>query len=420
MPQFAYKALQLDGVAVEGLIDASNRHEAMRQVEGRGLKPIRLAEAKAGAKPTRSGAATGGEAEEGGFSFKLGQPRKITPRILENFTRLLSSLLAAGVPFSRALEIIHREAAEPVAKAKWKEIHGLVIDGMSLSDAMARSPETFPRVYIAMVEAGETGGFLDVVLAQIADFQAREKELQGRVLTALMYPAILLVLAIGVLIFLLVFFIPRFQLVFQGFNAQLPLLTQMIVGVSEAVRHYGLFLLAGVVIAAISARNWFKSEKGRRTWEGMVLRIPSVGPLLAQFAMARFCRMLGTLLGAGVPLINALNVARRSIGNQVLVDAVSESIDRVKEGKPLGKSLAQNRTLFPGAVVEMISVAEESGKLDQELLRLAATTEGDLDRQLRGLVALAEPLMLFVIAALVGTIFIGMVIPIFSLQDHIK
>lgn len=410
MPQFAYKAMQLNGALVEGNVDASNRHEAMRQVEVLGLKPIRLAESGGGA--AKSAAAAGG--------FQLGGAKKITPRMLENFTRLLSSLLAAGVPFSRALVIIHREASAPVAKAKWKEIHDFVIDGMSLSDAMARSPETFPRVYVAMVEAGEAGGFLDVVLAQIADFQAREKDLQGKVITALMYPVILLVLAMGVLIFLLVFFIPRFQMIFQGFNAELPILTQIIVGISEAVRHYGLFLGAGIVVGVVSLRNWFKSEKGRRSWEGLILKIPTIGPLLAQFAMARFCRMLGTLLGAGVPLINSLNVARRSIGNQILVDAVSESIDRVKEGKPLGKSLAQNRSLFPGAIVEMISVAEESGKLDQELLRIANVTESDLDRQLKTVVALAEPLMLFLIAALVGTIFIGMVIPIFSLQDHIK
>jgi type II secretory pathway component PulF len=416
MPQFAYKALQLDGAAVEGLIEASNRQEALRQVEGRGLKPLRLAESK-GAAPAASPAAAKGLALP---KLQFGQPRKITPRMLENFTRLLSSLLAAGVPFSRALVIIHREASVPVAKEKWKEIHDLVIDGMSLSDAMARSPETFPRVYVAMVEAGETGGFLDVVLAQIADFQAREKELQGKVMTALMYPAILLILAMGVLIFLLVFFIPRFQLVFAGFNAELPLLTQVIVAISEGVRGYGLFIGAILAVGFFSFRTWFKSPAGRRAWEGLILRAPTIGPLLAQFAMARFCRMLGTLLGAGVPLISALNVARRSIGNQILVDAVSESIDRVKEGKALGKSLAQNRDLFPGAIVEMISVAEESGKLDNELLRIANTTEGDLDRQLKAAVALAEPLMLFLIAALVGTIFIGMVIPIFSLQDHIK
>lgn len=419
MPQFAYKALQLDGITTEGFIEAGNRQEAMRQVELRGLKPIRLSEsASSGAKaPSANPGAPGGGLN---LKLKFGQSGKITPRILENFTRLLSSLLAAGVPFSRALVIIHREAAEPVAKAKWKEIHDLVIDGMSLSDAMARSPETFPRVYVAMVEAGETGGFLDVVLAQIADFQSREKELKGKVMTALMYPAILLILALGVLIFLLVFFIPRFQLVFQGFNAELPLITRMIVAVSDAVRNYGLFIGAAGVVAFISLRSWFRSEAGRRAWEGYILRVPTIGPLLAQFAMARFCRMLGTLLGAGVPLVNALNVARRSIGNQILVDAVSDSIDRVKEGKALGKSLAQNRDLFPGAVVEMISVAEESGKLDAELLRIANVTEGDLDRQLKAVVALAEPVMLFVIAALIGTIFIGMVIPIFSLQDHIK
>jgi type IV pilus assembly protein PilC len=426
MPQFAYKAMQHDGVLTEGMLDASNRQEAMRQVEGRGLKPIKLAESAApAAKKTprpaeKNGDGNGDGAASSGAGLSFGGKAKITPRMLENFTRLLSSLLAAGVPFSRALVILHRESAEPVAKAKWKEIHDLVIDGMSLSKAMERSPETFPRVYVAMVEAGETGGFLDLVLAQIADFQAREKELKSKVMTALMYPIILLILALGVLIFLLVFFIPRFQLVFAGFNAELPLITQIIVKTSEIVRSYGLFLGAGLVVAFISLKSWLNSPKGRRAWEGLLLKLPQVGPLIAQFAMARFCRMLGTLLQAGVPLISALNVARRSIGNQVLIDAVSESIDRVKEGKPLGKSLAQNRDLFPGAIVEMISVAEESGKLDTELLRIASVTEGDLDRHLKAVVALAEPVMLFVIAAFIGTIFIGMVIPIFSLQDHIK
>jgi type II secretory pathway component PulF len=291
---------------------------------------------------------------------------------------------------------------------------------MSLADAMAKSPETFPRVYVAMVEAGETGGFLDVVLGQIADFQAREKEMRSKVLTALLYPTILLCLALGVLVFLLVFFIPRFQTIFTGFGGHLPLLTQMIVSASHLLRTYGPFLVLGLAITGYFIRTWLLSEAGRRTWEGWILRAPVVGPLVAQFAMSRFCRMLGTLLGAGVPLINALNVARRSIGNQVLVDAVSNSIERVKEGKQLGPSLADCRALFSGSVLEMISVAEESGRLDQELVRIANVTEGDLDRQLKAAVALAEPLMLFFIAGFIGTIFIGMVIPIFTLQDYIK
>lgn len=417
MPVFQYKALQFDGAITEGEIEAGGRQEAFRQMEARRLRPISLSERANG-----KAAATNGSADSSNASFKLslGGLKKITARMLENFTRLLSSLLAAGVPLSRALVILHREAAAPVAQAKWKEVHDLVVDGMSLAGAMAKSPDTFPRVYVAMVEAGETGGFLDVVLGQIADFQAGEKEMRSKVLTALLYPSILLVLALCVLTFLLTFFIPRFQGIFAGFGAKLPLLTRIIVSLSDVLRSYGLLLVLGLIITGYLVRSWLVSEKGRRTWEGLILRIPAVGSLVAQYAMARFCRMLGTLLGAGVPLINGLNVARRSIGNQILVDAVSNSIERVKEGKALGVSLAECRALFPGSVLEMISVAEESGRLDRELVRIAEVTESDLDRRLKTAVAMAEPLMLFCIAAFIGTIFIGMVIPIFTLQDYIK
>ena len=417
MPQFDYKALQLDGGIAQGQLEAAGRAEAFRQMEGLGLRPISLAE-RAAAQSAKNNSATA-PAKGGGLALKFGGD-KISARDLENFTRLLSSLLAAGVPLSRALVVLHKEASSPAAGAKWKEIHGLVIDGMSLADAMAKSPETFPRVYIAMVQAGETGGFLDLVLAQIADFQAREKDLRGKVLTAMLYPAILLVLALGVVIFLLVFFIPKFQVIFSGFGAALPALTEMIIATSHALRSYGLFLLGGLIGIGLSLRSWFNSEKGRRSWEGMILRAPVVGPLVAQFAMARFCRMLGTLLGASVPLVQALNVARKSIGNQILVDAVSESITRVSEGGQLGQSLANCRNLFPGSVLEMVAVAEESGKLDVELVRIAVVTEADLDRNLKTGVALLEPLMLFLIAGFIGTIFIGMVLPIFTMQQHMK
>jgi type II secretory pathway component PulF len=385
-------------------------------MEGLGLRPVSLLE-KAG--KTNGAASTLTESLP--ISLPFGKPsQKVSPRQLENFTRLLSSLLAAGVPLSRALVILHKEASAPAAAAKWKEIHDFVVDGMSLADAMSKSPDTFPRVYVAMVQAGETGGFLDLVLAQIADFQAREKELRSKVMTAMLYPCILLVLALGVLVFLLTFFIPRFQLVFAGFGASLPVPTQIVIGVSHIVRSYGLFVLVGVGVIGLLLRNWFTSEKGKRAWEGLILRAPIIGPLVGQFAMARFCRMLGTLLNAGVPLVQALNVARKSIGNQILVDVVAQSIERVQQGGQLGQSLADCKGLFPSSVLEMVSVAEESGKLDQELIRIANVTEGDLDRQLRTAVAFAEPLMLFFIAAFIGTIFISMVLPIFTLQDYIK
>jgi type II secretory pathway component PulF len=413
MPLFQYRALQADGVVAEGELEAAGRQEAFAQMAGKGLRPVSLSEQSAAAKSKGLGLPAS-------FSLSLGKRDKITARALENFTRLLSSLLAAGVPLSRALVILYKEASNPAANAKWKEIHGLVIDGMSLADAMGRSPETFPRVYTAMVQAGETGGFLDLVLAQIADFQSREKELRSKVMTAMLYPSILMFLALSVLVFLLTFFIPRFQLIFKSFNAALPVATQIVIGASHVVRSYGPFLLLGIVIGVMLLRTWFTSEKGRRVWEGLVLRAPIIGPLVAQFAMARFCRMLGTLLGAGVPLVQALNVARKSIGNQILVDAVSQSIERVQEGGQLGQSLADCKGLFPSSVLEMISVAEESGKLDQELVRIANVTETDLDRNLKTAVAFAEPLMLFFIAAFIGTIFISMVLPIFTLQDYIK
>jgi len=198
------------------------------------------------------------------------------------------------------------------------------------------------------------------------------------------------------------------------------LITQVIVGISHTIRSYALIMAGGLVVAGLMLKNWFTSEQGRRVWETIMLKTPIVGPLAARFAMARFCRMLGTLLGAGVPLVQALNVARRSLGNQILIDAVAQSIERVQEGGRLGESLADCQGLFPSSVLEMIAVAEESGRLDAELVRIANVTEGDLDRNLRTAVALAEPAMLFMIASLIGTIFIGMLLPIFSLQDQIK
>src|ERR1035437_1936783 len=415
MPLFQYKALQANGAMSEGQLEATDRQGAFSQIAGLGLRPVSLSE-KAGA-----GAATGFAlpAALAGLSFRK-RSVKVSGRELENFTRLLSSLLAAGVPLSRALVILHKESSSPAASAKWKEIHDLVIDGMSLADSMGKSPETFPRVYTAMVQAGETGGVLGPGLAPIAGFLARGEEVRSQGMSAMLYPSILFCLAIGVLIFLLTFFIPRFQGIFKGFGATLPLATQIVIGASTVVRSYGAFVVVGLVIAGFLLRTWFSSEKGRRTWEGLVLRSPILGPLVAEFAMARFCRMLGTLLGAGVPLVQGLSVARKSIGNQILVDAVSQSIERVQQGGQLGASLAESRGLFPNSVVEMISVAEESGRLDQELVRIANVTEGDLDRELKTAVALMEPAMLFFIAAFIGTIFISMVLPIFTLQDYIK
>jgi len=410
MPYFQYKALNSGGVVDAGSIQASNRPDAFDKIKQLGLQLVHLEETAEGGADL---------AKSDGISLPWKQ-RRISFKMLGTFTRLLSSLLAAGVPLSKALTILYRETADPAASKKWREVHDLVVDGVSLSDAMSRSPETFPSVYTAMVEAGETGGFLDLVLAQIAEFQARDKELRGKVISAMIYPAVLMFLAIAVLIFLMVFFIPRFKTLFEGFDAALPMLTQVIVATSEFSQRYGIFVIIGIAFLVYLTRTWVTSERGRRIYERWLLTAPVIGPLSSQFAMARFSRMLGTLIHAGVPLVSGLNVAQRSIGNQILTDAIKDSIERVKKGEPLARSLGNCSLLFSGATVEMISVAEESSRLDKELIRLAEVTEKELDQQLKTAVALMEPLMLFFIAAFIGTIFVGMVIPIFTIQDYIK
>ena len=410
MPNFQYKALDSGGVLDTGTIQARSRPDAFDKIKQLGLQLVQLDEAAEGAAAL---------SKSGGISLPWKRTR-VSFKVLGNFTRLLSSLLAAGVPLSRALTILYRETSDPAASTKWREVHDLVIDGVSLSEAMSRSPETFPTVYTAMVEAGETGGFLDLVLAQIAEFQARDKELRGKVISAMIYPAVLMFLAIAVLIFLMVFFIPRFKTLFEGFDAALPMLTQVIVAASEFSQRYGIFVIIGIAFLVYLTRTWVTSERGRRIYERWLLTAPVIGPLSSQFAMARFSRMLGTLIQAGVPLVSGLNVAQRSIGNQILTDAIKDSIERVKKGEPLARSLGNCSLLFSGATVEMISVAEESSRLDKELIRLAEVTEKELDQQLKTAVALMEPLMLFFIAAFIGTIFVGMVIPIFTIQDYIK
>jgi type II secretory pathway component PulF len=407
MPSYSYRAIAASGGVTEGRLDAGARGEAFAALEKLGLQPIEVSEQDLNARP------------ESLLKIRWGG-KKIPFSALENFTHQLSNLLTAGIPLSRALKISYREASNAAAAARWKELHDLVIDGMSLADAMARFPETFPKVYVAIVHSGETGGFLDLALSQIAEFQRRERDLKSRALSALIYPAVLGVLAAGVLVFLMAFFIPRFKDIFLEFGAALPALTKMIMALSDMIVRFGLILALAVAAGFYAARNWLRSDRGRRAYERWLLLTPIIGPQTARFAMARFLRMLGTLTGAGVPLINSLRVARASLGNQILVDAVEESIEQVQQGSGLSASLRGCRLLFPGSVLEMVSVAEETGRLDSELVRLAESAEADLDRQLRTAVALVEPAMLFLMAGLIGTIVVGMLLPILTLQDYIK
>jgi type II secretory pathway component PulF len=405
MPGFTYLALDRSGKETSGALTAESRAAAIDQIVAQGLHPVSVEE-RVEAGNSRPG-------------LHLGTGR-VSRSSVEAFTRQLANLLTAGVPLSRALDILRREASQPAARRQWGAIHDDVVGGTSLGDALARWPKSFPTVYVAMVRAGETGGFLETVLEQIADFRAQEAELKGKVKAALVYPLVLATLASLVLTFLLTYFIPRFSAIFAEFGGALPWLTRAIVTTSRLVLRHGAVIVVGAVLVVLALRRLAASDTGRRKLESFVLGLPAVGAVVARFALVRFCRMLGTLLAGGVPLVLALRVAREAIGNQTLADTVTQAVDDVQRGTSLAKSLASSKQLFPAAVVEMVAVAEESGRLDKELVRVAAAYEGELDRRLRMLVALAEPALLFVMAAVVGTVVIGMLLPIFTLQDLIR
>jgi type II secretory pathway component PulF len=271
------------------------------------------------------------------------------------------------------------------------------------------------------VRAGEAGGFLDVVPTQIAEFRAREADLKGKVKAAMVYPCVLACLAALVLTFLLTYFIPTFADIFNSMGGNLPLLTQIILNISAILTsRYAFVVIGAAILIGAFAFRWIKTDAGRRQLERAILKTPALGKVVAFFAMVRFCRMLGTLLGAGVPLIASLKVSKEAIGNQTLSDTIAFGIDEVQKGASLARALGSAEALFPPSVVEMIAIAEETGRLDKELVRLSVAYETELDRKLRMLVSLAEPLMLFLMAGFIGTIVIGMLLPIFHMGELMK
>jgi len=404
VPNYRYDAIDRSGNIVSRSINMANREAVIDMLVAEGLTPS-LVEEEKGAS---------------GHKITFSRTGHVSKQEVEAFTLELANLLSAGVPLSRSLGILSREASTPAARAQWSAIKDSVADGKSLAESFARWPKSFPPVYVAMVRAGETGGFLDLVLTQIANFQSRERKLIGKIKAATVYPVILAVLGVMIMIFLMTFFIPRFSSIFREFGGELPALTRLIVGISNFISRHWLTLVAFITVVIIGYKRAMASNEGRRYMEGMFLKIPMLGTILARFALVRFCRMLGTLVGASVPLVASLRVANEAIGNQILSDALDDMVKKVQNGSSLSTGMAGCPQLFPSSVVEMVSVAEATGKLDSELVRLSGAYEEELDRRLSMLVAQAEPALLFVMAILVGTVILGMLLPIFNLQELIR
>ncbi len=406
MPEFSYEAMGATGTRCQGTLTANSERDAMSQLDARGLYPMRITAQK------KSAAGSGGL-----FSFG----RRIKSRNLATFYMQLADLLHAGVPLLRSLDILERQSATPVLSEILREVRAKVADGMGLAQAMAQHPHAFNELAVSMVRAGQEGGFLEDVLRRIADFTEHQEDLKSKVLGALAYPIFLSIIGSLVLVILLVFFVPKFEPIFKKLDekGELPFITQALLAVSHFVGYYGIFIAIALVVAYFGYAKWARGDNGRLVVDRYRLKLPlGAGTIFLNLALSRFTRVLGTLLHNGIPILQALRIAKDSTGNRVLALAIDQSAENIQAGDSLAKPLEASHH-FPRDIVEMVAVGEESNNLEKVLIGISESLEKRTSRQLELFVRLLEPIMLLVMAALTGTVVAALLIPIFKMSSAV-
>jgi general secretion pathway protein F len=402
MPEFSYEALGNTGVRTQGTLVANSEREVMAMLDARGLFPVSISAKKA--------IATG----------RIGGKR-VGSRHLATFYAQLADLLHSGVPLLRSLNILERQSTSPGLKEVLREVHSRVADGTGLAEAMGLHPRVFDELAVSMVRAGQEGGFLEDVLRRIADFTEHQEDLKAKVTGAMAYPVFLAVVGFIVLNVLVIFFVPRFEPIFKKLEekGELPALTTFIVGLSKLGQTYLLPILALGALGIYLLRRWSRTESGRRKLDALRLRLPGAGTIFLQLAISRFTRILGTMLKNGIPILQALRIAKDSSGNKVLSDAIEQAAENVKGGDKLAEPLAACK-YFPRDVIEIIAIGEESNNLEKVLLDVAESLERRTARQLELFVRLLEPVMLLVMAVVTLIIVAGLLLPVFKMGGAVS
>lgn len=403
MPDFSYVALAKTGQRNTGTLTAGSEREAIAQLDAKGLFPIDV-------QPI-------GEAGRGRFSLSGG----VGGRHLATFYAQLADLLHAGVPLLRALELLERQSANKRLAAVVKEVRLKVADGTGLAQAMALHPKVFDELAVSMVRAGQEGGFLEDVLKRVATFVEHQQDLKAKVVGALAYPVFLAAAGFVVLNILVIFFVPQFAEIFEKMKAQgdLPKLTQGLLAFSNFTRSpFGIGSAVVAVVAGIAFVRWTRGG-GRRWADGMKLRLPMFGGIFLSLAIARFTRILGTMLHNGIPILKALAIAKDSTGNRVLAGAIEKSAENITAGQKLADPLRKSG-YFPTDVVEMIAIAEEANSLETVLVHISESLEKRTSRNLELMVKLLEPIMLLVMAGVVLLVVAGLLMPIFQIGGTVS
>jgi general secretion pathway protein F len=407
MGAFEYVAVDANGRESKGVIEGDTPRHVRQLLRERSLLPVAVKEV------AEQSAATGPR------KFGIGAQRGLSSADLALVTRQFATLVRSALPLEEALLAVSQQTDKPRVRSVMLGVRSRVMEGHPLADGLGGFPGSFPEIYRATVAAAEQSGHLDSVLERLADYTESRQELRQRTTGALLYPVLLFVVCIGIVVFLLATVVPKITAVFQNREATLPLLTVALIGASNFLRAYGIYLVIAIGAAIFGFTRWLRVESNRARWHGFLLRLPLIGKAVRGSNAARFARTLSTLTASTVPVLEALRISGEVVTNLPMRNAVADAAVRVREGAPIGRSLGQSR-LFPPMLIHLISSGESSGELDEMLERAATHQERELDAILQGVVGLLGPLMILVMGGLVLLIVLAMLMPIFELNQLVR
>jgi len=406
MSAYEYSALDARGRQQKGLIEGDTQRQVRQTLRERGLTPLDIKEVSEKKAQSRQG-------------FTLTRGGSFSSTELSLFMRQLATLTRSGLPLDEALAAVSQQSESKRVQRVTLGIRSRVTEGNSLARAMSEFPNAFPPLYRSTVEAGESAGKLDAVLERLADYSERSQAIKSKVMLATFYPAILTVVAIGVVTLLMTYVVPKVVGVFDSIGADLPPLTKGLIAVSAFLQHFGLYIVIAIVLGSFAFTRALKSDDFRRSYHRWVLRLPLIGRLVRGANTGRFMRTLGILFGSGVPILDAMRIGAQVVTNMPMREAIDTAAKRVREGASLNKSLSESR-LFPPITMHLISSGEASGKLDEMLDRSAENQERELETLIAALMSLFEPILILTMGGVVLLIVLAILLPIFNLNQLVK
>jgi type IV pilus assembly protein PilC len=409
MPQFAYEALDKGGKQVKGVIEAQSEEVIIEKLRGMGFYPTKVVQHKTNAA----------EMDLLALPILRNIFHRIKTKHVMTFSRQLATLIDAGLPILRSLAILEEQVESVVFKAKIAEMSKDIESGSSLSEAMAKHNRVFDKLYINMVRAGEVGGVLEAVLNKVADFLEKRQALKGKVKSAMTYPVVVMVLAFGIVTFILVKIMPKFTEIFVQLGAELPWLTQKLVDASDIMINKTHYVVIGGVLFFFAFKYTYRTPQGKYIMDAASLKIIVFGELIKKVSIARFAGTLATLITSGVPILQAIDIVRETSGNEVVSRAMDQVYASVKDGESIHEPLAKCK-VFPPLVVHMVAVGEETGAIDQMLNKVAEAYEREVDDTVNALTSILEPVLIVFLGVIVGTIVVALYLPLFNLPKAIK